>query len=276
MAITGAAVSVGSSILGGVMGSNAYSKANSAAQGYYNQALNFEKGVYSDATSNLSPWITGGQEALGSLEGLMGLASSGGATGSGASGAQAAYQGFTQTPYYTFPLAQATQTMNQQAASKGLSLSGGQLASLGKYASNYAGQQFGNWISALNNLSNTGESASNQLGQIGSQISSQVSNTSNQQAGSAAGSIMGSASAWNQAMQGIGNTLNSAFSGSSYGGSNSNNGGVLNMNNSPLWNSLFGGSSSGSSYVSPYTNSGDVSGQGLSGYSSYSLTPNRT
>ena len=34
-----------------------------------------------------------------------------------------------------------------------------------------------------------------------------------------------------------------------------------------------GGSSSYSSYVSPYTNMADVSGQGLSGYSNYSLTP---
>lgn len=37
---------------------------------------------------------------------------------------------------------------------------------------------------------------------------------------------------------------------------------------------LTGGSGSG--YVDPYTNTGDVSGQGLSGYSNYSLTPDRT
>ena len=37
-----------------------------------------------------------------------------------------------------------------------------------------------------------------------------------------------------------------------------------------------GGSGDYSNYVSPYTNTADVSGQGLSGYSNYSLTPDRT
>ena len=84
-------------------------------------------------------------------------------------------------------------TMNQQAASKGLSLSGGQLNSLGQYASGYASQNWNNYMNALNSLSGAGSSASTSLGNIGSNIGQQVGQTSSGLATAAGSGISGMA-----------------------------------------------------------------------------------
>jgi hypothetical protein len=214
-AVVGGVISGVGSLASGLIGSSAAKSASSAELGYLNSALSYEKGVYSDATTNLTPWISGGQKALAQYEGGLGL---------GGSDVSSYWNQFTKTPYYTFPLQQQMNTMNQAAASKGLSLSGGQLTDLGKYASGYASSKWGDYMSALNTLSGLGESASGTLGNIGTNISSQVSGTSNQQASAAGSGILGSAAGTSNAITGalgginyaLGNT--SSNTGSTYGG----------------------------------------------------------
>lgn len=221
-------------LVGGIMQSNAASDASSAELSYLNQALNYEKGVYSDATTNLTPWISGGQSALSSLMGALGLGDS--------TATQNYWKTFTNTPYYTFPLAQATTSMDQAAAAKGLSLSSGQLASLGKMGAGYASSNFKDYLTSLNTLSGSGQTAATSLGTIGSNIANTVSGTTNQMASAAGSGILGSAAGLSQGIQGLTSAFNTGGTGSSYSGSGS---GSTTLGS--LFSSLFGGGGGGSS-----------------------------
>jgi type II secretory pathway pseudopilin PulG len=243
----GSVASAGSGILGGIMGRKSAANAASQAQGYLNQALQFQEGVYNTASTNITPYITGGQEALGGLEQFAGLAPSGGATGApGGSGALASFNQFTKTPYYTFPLSQSISTMDRAAAAKGLSSSGGELAGLGQMAGNYASGGLMQYIQALQGLAGMGLSGSGTLGQIGANIGQQVGATSVQQGGVAIGAAQAQQAANQQTLGGIGNLLSSLGSG---GGPNAGSQGLINV-----LNNAFGGgaaANTGSSYGTP-------------------------
>lgn len=212
MAITGivAAVgAVGSAVMGGISGANtanAASRAGDAAQRYLAEGKAFQQGVYDDTVKNMTPWVSTGQQAVDALGQFSGLPGHGGPAGSGA---LASYNQFTQTPYYTFPLAQGVDTMNRAAAAKGTSLSEGQVANLGKYAGNFASGNFKDYISALQNLSGLGASTAGTLGQIGQSAAGNMMNVAGQQGTVAANSIMGQATGQNQTLGSIGNLFNS-------------------------------------------------------------------
>jgi hypothetical protein len=232
----GSVAQAGSGILGGIMGGNASSKAAAAQQQELDKAMAFQQQVYGTAQTNMQPWITGGQEALGGVEQFLGLGNTGGAAGAaGGSGALASYNQFTKTPFYTFPLQQNLDTMDRAAAAKGMSLSGGQLADLGRYAGGYSASNFSNYMDALTKLSGLGATTSGQLGQIGTGIGQEVGQTAGNLAQAAQGGILGQAAGTNQALSGVPNLVNSLT------GSN----GLINSVNSAFGNQT--GSSYGSS-----------------------------
>jgi hypothetical protein len=237
----GSVASAGSSILGGIMGGGAASKAAAAQKEELDKAMAFQQGVYGTTQTNMQPWITGGQEALGGVEQFLGLPGSGGAAGTpggAGSGALASYNQFTKTPFYTFPLQQTTDTMDRAAAAKGMSLSGGQVASLGQYAQGYSASNFGNYIQALERLSGLGLQGSTQLGNIGMGIGRDVGTTASGLAASAGAGIMGQATGTNQAISGIPGLVNSITG--TPGGTNTGLVGALS--------NLFGSNQTGSSY----------------------------
>jgi hypothetical protein len=201
----GSVAQAGSGILGGIMGGNASSKAAAAQQQELDKAMAFQQQVYGTAQTNMQPWITGGQEALGGVEQFLGLGNTaGGAGAAGGSGALASYNQFTKTPFYTFPLQQNLDTMDRAAAAKGMSLSGGQLADLGRYAGGYSASNFSNYMDALTKLSGLGATTSGQLGQIGTGIGQQVGQTASGLAASAGAGIMGQQAGTNKALGGVG------------------------------------------------------------------------
>src|ERR1700752_38025 len=124
------------SVVSGLIGSNAASKASSQLSSAIQSGLNYAENAYNTASTNLSPWIGGGQSALSSLLNFYGLG------GSGAS--QAAYKQFTGTPSYQFPLQQGL-----LSAQRALQASGGgtgaTLKDLTNYASGYASTNLNNW-----------------------------------------------------------------------------------------------------------------------------------
>lgn len=228
-----AAVGAGSQILGGIMGGKSAAGAQQQAQADEERAMQFQQGVYNTAQTNISPWITGGQEALGGLEQFMGLPNTaGGAGAAGGTGAAASYNQFTKTPFYTFPLASNIETMDRTARQKGLGLSTGEVASLGKTAGDYSAANFGSYLTALQGLSGMGMSGSTQLGNIGVGVGQQVGQTATQLGGIAIGGAAQQQAAQNQMFNGISNLFgavaggaNSLFgpgggTGSSYGGAN--------------------------------------------------------
>ena len=252
MAITGGIMAVGSAamgIMGGMQTKDAAGKAAEAQQRYLAPAMEFQKGVYSDAGTNMQPWISTGQQAVDALGQFSGLPGHGGAAGSGA---LASYKQFEQTPYYTFPLAQTQATMDRAAAGKGLSLSSGEVQSLGKAAGGYAASNFGTYITALQNLSGLGATSSANLGNIGASVGQNVNQVASGQAATAGAGIMGQAAGQRQIMGGIGDLFKGiggmaggfdAATGSSYANSPMANIGAQNVGNYSI---------PGTGYVGPY------------------------
>lgn len=215
-AIGGGLAALGS-IAGGVVGSDAASKAAQEQAQAYGQAQQFQQNIYNQTDQNLSPYVGAGTNALYSLASLLGLP--GGASGQG-SGASAAYQAFTDTPYYQFPLRQGEQSLGRSAAARGLALSGGQMNALQNYAQNYAGQQFGTYMNALSGLANMGSSAASALGSQGNASAGTLLNALSGQGNALARGTTGSSAAL---MSGVGNAL--AF----LAGSNTSSGALGNL-----------------------------------------------
>jgi len=243
--IGGAIAGVGSiagGLFSGITGSNAAKKASEAELSYLNKALSFQEGVYNTAQTNLSPWISGGQSALAQYMGGLGLGG-----GTGTSNLQNYWNQFTQTPYYTFPLAQATQSSGAGAAARGLNLSTGELGELSKLGAGYASSNWQNYMNALNSLSGLGAQSATNLGQIGGTIGQQVGQTSAQQASAAGTGITTSTGLLNQ---GISNAITGLTgSGSSYGSGSS--GLLSNSNIGNLLSAFTGGNIGG--YTGPYS-----------------------
>jgi hypothetical protein len=207
----------GSSILGGIGASKAAGSAAAAQQAELDKAMQFQQQVYGTAQAQEAPYITGGQGAVQGLETFLGLPGGGGPTGSGA---LASFNQFAKTPYYTFPLSQATDTMDRAAAAKGMSLSGGQVADLGKYASGYASSNFMDYIKALQGLAGMGQTGISTLGQIGGTAGGQVGQTASGLAASASSGIQGQQAGTNKALGGVGDLLKAiGGTGSLFGGS---------------------------------------------------------
>ncbi|MBB2205629.1 hypothetical protein [Gluconacetobacter takamatsuzukensis] len=197
----GSGLSALGSIASGVMGSDAASRAAQEQAQAYAKAQQFQQTVYGQTAQDLSPYMGTGTNALYSLASLLGLP--GGTSGQG-SGAAAAYQAFTDTPYYQFPLQQGEQSLDSSAAARGLALSGGQVNALQNYAENYAGQQFGTYMNALSSLAGMGSSAATALGSQGNgAAATMLSALSGQGNAQAQGTTASNAAL----MSGIGNAL---------------------------------------------------------------------
>jgi hypothetical protein len=205
LAISGAA-SAGSGILSGILGGGAASKAAAEQTAADQQALQFQEGVYANTQANLSPYISTGQNALGSVAQLYGLATPGG-PGAGTGNALQAYQAYQKTPFYQFPLQQGTQTLQNSGAARGLTLSGGQSNALQAYGQGYASQNFGNYIQGLTGLAGLGQSSAVSLGSQGNQASQQVGNVLNNLGNAQAAGTVGQASGINNALSNIGPLL---------------------------------------------------------------------
>lgn len=201
----GGGLSALGSIAGGITGADAASGAARAQANAYNQAQQFQQNVYNQTEQNLSPYVGAGTNALYSLAGLLGLPGGPGGQGDGeGDGAAAAYQAFSQTPYYQFPLQQGEQALDQSAAARGLALSGGQMNALQRYAQNYAGQQFGYYMNALSGLAGMGSAAA---GQIGSQGNAAATTMLNALGGMGAAQARGATTSNAALMSGLGNAL---------------------------------------------------------------------
>ena len=214
MAITAGIGAVGS-IAGGLLGASASKKAASQQSQAEQNALNFQQQVYGTNLANLQPFISGGTNALGALQQLYGLAPAG--SGGGGNALQA-YQNFTQTPFYQFPLSQGIEALNRSGAASGLTLSGGQLNALQKYGQGYASQNFNSYINALSGLANLGEGAGASLAGAGNQAAGTTLQGQTALGNAQATGIVGSQNQINNALSAIPTLLGGQGTGSGYGG----------------------------------------------------------
>lgn len=207
--VAAAAIGAAGTIGGGLLSSSAASKAGKQQAEQYQKAYEFQKSIYDTGQENLQPYIGTGQNALASLAQLYGLPAPAG-TNLPAGNALTAYQAYTQTPFYTFPLQQQEESMNRSGAMRGLTLSGGQLAGIRQLGQGYAASNFQGYIDALGKVANLGQSSATALMQGG--------NTAAQNAGLSLGNIgnanaagtVGGANGLKDALGGLPQLVNSA------------------------------------------------------------------
>ena len=253
----GAVIAGGASLASGLIGSNAAGNAADKQQQAAQQADQLLQGNYDVTSGNLSPFISGGTNALKSLSSLLstggngannpvlsllGIGMNGQPTGGGINPAA-----FENSPGYQFQLQQGTDAVTNSAAARG-GLGGNALKALQSYGSGLANQSWnqylgnvsGGWnslISQLTGLAGLGENAGSSLGNIGAGLAGGMSNAIQGGGNAASAGTIGSANALTGGFNGLINNLNT-------GGLSSNNGGGINA----LLNSLF--SSSGGGYGS--------------------------
>lgn len=149
--IWGAAIG-GAAILGGsIMSKNAAkSAANKSAKAAQASADQLEQN-YQRTQTNLSPYITAGNDALTQLN----------AVNSGN------YTGFENSPDYQFARDQGIQALDRSAAARGSLYGGGQSADILKFASGLASQNLNTYANRLTGVAQMGQGAATSLGSIG-------------------------------------------------------------------------------------------------------------
>lgn len=224
-----AGIGAGTSLLGGLFGSNASSQAANEQIAADKQAESQLNNYLSTGESNYSPYISAGQGATTTLSSLLGTPGQGLLTPwtqqfTAPTAAQAA-----QTPGYQFQLQQGLSAAQNSAAGQGSLLSGRTLADLNNYAQGTASTNYqntfnnaltqynsayntflnnqNNQYSRLMGLSGQGLTAAQGEGGLLSNLGGDIASlTAGQGAAQAAGTI-GSANAWSNALGGVGNSV---------------------------------------------------------------------
>jgi hypothetical protein len=273
---TGAlAITAGTGLVNGIMGSNAASTAASQQEQAEQNVLNLEgtqvpaanADVASGTTaanSTLSNQLTTDQNALQpyTSTGTGALAQLAAITGKGGFSAPTAAQA-AATPGYQFQLAQGEKAQAQAAAASGQALGGGELKAANDYAQNVASTNYGNTynqslstynenLGALQQLANMGLSATNTGVSAGNTLAGAQANNTMQSGelqsqnlitglGISAGALTGQGNAAAAGTVGAAN----AWSGGLSGVANAATGFANNQSQMAMLNNILGKSSSG-------------------------------
>lgn len=169
MPVGAAIASVGSSVAGGVLGANAASNnaklAQQAAQ-QGNQLIGTQMG---QNTSNLQPFVSGGQNDFSALNALLGV---GGGPGAQAAQSQA-FDNYRNSTNYQFLLNQGLQGVEYANAPS--FDSSATAKALNNYAQGQAGNALGGYESMLFGGAQLGQTAGANLGQLNTGASEQQS-----------------------------------------------------------------------------------------------------
>jgi hypothetical protein len=241
----GSLISGGSSLLGGLFGSSAASKAGQQQAQVQMMALMMQAQQQAQVQKNLSPFTQGGQGAFSALQELTG-------TGVGGNPLTAALtkpfaptmDQLSQTPGYQFALDQGLKATQNSFAAQGLGASGAAMKGGVNYAEGLAGttfqQQFQNYLGQNQQIYNMlGSQAS-----LGENAGVQQGNQGNQLTGMSANSLNGLGAAQASGTVGANNNLFGGLAGA--GGAASNALMMYALGNSGMFGKLGGGSGAGS------------------------------
>lgn len=165
---------------GQIVGANTAATAQTAAQ---QRALAAQQGYFNTTSSALYPFISTGQSAADKIGALEGLGN--GTPGSG----QGVQSTLESLPGYQFANTQGLKSVQNQATSRGLGLSGASLKGAANYSTGLANQYYNNLLTGLQNTENTGAGAAASLGSaatsLGQQAGTAYSNIGQAQGGAA-------------------------------------------------------------------------------------------
>lgn len=204
-----AALGLGGSLLSGKMGAdasknaaNAQSAAALGSLALQAQGLDFAKTQYKDARTDALPWMNAGKTALNQYQIEIGQ--------------KAGASKFRTTPGYAFQVAEGTKGVVNNLAALGMKNSGSALKSLTRFRMGLADQTYDTYLNRLGGLSGAGQTATSNVGSLGSQATNAVQQglgsmgQSLQDAGAArASGYVGGANAWQNAIgSGVSNLSN--------------------------------------------------------------------
>lgn len=202
---------MGSTVGSGLIGANGAQQAAATQARAATQAINLQTGMFNSSQANLQPFISGGAQAMGSLNGKLADGSLGG-TFSGAD-----YLA-NKDPGYQFQLDQGNQALqNSQAAKDGV-LGGSSLKGLIDYNQGMAstGYQsaYNRWLSTQQNtysqLAGTagiGAGAANTGAQSAAKFADAIGGNITGRGNSLAAGQSGAAKNYSQALDGVGNQM---------------------------------------------------------------------
>jgi hypothetical protein len=170
MPVGAALAAAAPAIIGGVASSAAGALVSGALQGgsvdsAASQASGISKQAIEQATTNSQPFITAGTGAVGALGNALGL--------NGADGNAAAVSDFQASPGYQYSVDQGLRTVDSGAAARGMLRSGATLKAEQTLGNNLANQDYGNYLTRLNQLGTLGNNAATSLNGV---ISGQSTN----------------------------------------------------------------------------------------------------
>ena len=188
----------GATLVGGMISSNAASKAASGATNAATAASQLQYNQWLQQQANQKPWLDAGTNAVNQMGAGM---NPGGQFTQSFDASK-----FQADPGYQFRLEQGQKALERAGAARGMSLSGSQLKGLTDYGQGMGSQEYSAAYNRWNNdqntqwnrlsgLAGTGQQANSQLGQIGMNTANQIG--SNMMGAATVGANAGMANAGN-------------------------------------------------------------------------------
>ena len=237
----GAALSAGSGLLSGIIGSGASKSAASQSAAAAQAATNLNTNEYNQTRGDLQPWMTQGRHAMETLGDKMGALSN--PTDLAPLPQQMTQANLEATPGYQFNLSQGLKSVQNSAAARGLGSSGAALKGAATYATGLADSTYQNQFNNQLQMFNAGQTADNNvynrligIAGLGENAAAAAGNNGAQTAGNAGNALIaggqaqaagttGSASALAGGINGVGNSaMNYLMMSKMFGGGGSGGG----------------------------------------------------
>lgn len=155
------AVGVGSAVVG-AYGADQQSKAagkgadaNAQAQMY---GIDEQRRQYDQSRTDMMPWLTAGQGALGQMQALN----------------SGDFSQFHESPDYQFTFSEGQRALDQGAAARGGLFGGGNTRDTIKYGQGMASQQYNSFYNKLQSMAGQGQTTAGGLGQLGAQMAGNI------------------------------------------------------------------------------------------------------
>lgn len=204
------AAAVGLSAVAGLgsafLGSQAAKKAAKIQGKAADKASETTLKMYETTRGDLQPWAGTGNAANQTIANMYGLPTTANPAGGQAFNESSLAQ-FRNSPDYQVAMREGLRAKDLTAAARGNLLSGAQEKARTEYASDLSSMKFGQYMDNLFKISGMGQNAAAGQGAAAQNAGTAISNNIIGAGDSSAAGTMGSASAWGNALSGIGSNL---------------------------------------------------------------------
>ena len=202
---------VGSSIIGGVMSSNAATDAADTQAASADRAAALQDKQFQQTRKDQLPFLEAGYKGQNRLMDLLGLSDNTNVQGYGSLAKNFGMSDFEQDPGYAFRMSEGLKALDRTAAARGGMLSGAALRGATRYGQDMASQEYQNAynryqtnragiLNPLQSLTGQGQTTANTLGTAGQNYATNAGNAYMNAGNARASGYVGSANAWNQAI----------------------------------------------------------------------------